>query len=66
VLLAGLAEVAVTADHPEFAAQHRDLLLQLLRGDQPLAPPFSAPAARPSAVLPGRASGTAPAREADK
>jgi hypothetical protein len=29
-LLAGLAEVAVTADHPEFAAQHRDLLLRLI------------------------------------
>ncbi len=29
-LLAGLAEVAVTADHPDFAAQHRDLLLQLI------------------------------------
>jgi aminoglycoside phosphotransferase (APT) family kinase protein len=35
VLLAGLAEVAVTADHPEFAAQHRDLLLQLLGEGQP-------------------------------
>jgi len=31
VLLAGLAEVAVTADHPDFAARHRDLLLQLVR-----------------------------------
>lgn len=31
VLLAGLAEVAVTADHPEFAARHRDLLLRLVR-----------------------------------
>jgi aminoglycoside phosphotransferase len=30
VLLAGLAEVAVTADHPDFAASHRDLLLRLL------------------------------------
>jgi hypothetical protein len=30
VLLAGLAEVAATADHPEFAARHRDLLLSLL------------------------------------
>ena len=29
VLLAGIAEVAVTADHPEFAAHHRDLLLRL-------------------------------------
>jgi Phosphotransferase enzyme family len=29
-LLAGLAEVAVTADHPDFAARHRDLLLRLL------------------------------------
>lgn len=29
VLLAGLAEVAATADHPEFAARHRDLALQL-------------------------------------
>jgi len=35
VLLAGLAEVAATADHPGFAARHRDLLLQLLRGGQP-------------------------------
>ena len=26
-LLAGLAEVAATADHPDFAARHRDLLL---------------------------------------
>jgi aminoglycoside phosphotransferase (APT) family kinase protein len=33
VLLAGLAEVAVSADHPEFAACHRDLLRQLL-GEQ--------------------------------
>lgn len=30
VLLAGLAEVAATADHPDFAAQHRDLLLRLV------------------------------------
>ena len=30
VLLAGLAEVAATADHPGFAAQHRDLLLRLV------------------------------------
>lgn len=30
VLLAGLGEVAVTADHPEFAAHHRDLLLRLV------------------------------------
>ena len=30
VLLAGLAEVAATADHPEFAAHHRDLLLELI------------------------------------
>jgi len=29
-LLAGLAEVAVTADHADFAAQHRELLLQLI------------------------------------
>ena len=29
-LLAGLAEVAATADHPDFAAQHRDLLLRLV------------------------------------
>ena len=29
-LLAGLAEVAATADHPDFAAQHRDLLLRLI------------------------------------
>ncbi len=29
-LLAGLAEVAATADHPDFAARHRDLLLQLI------------------------------------
>jgi hypothetical protein len=35
VLLAGLAEVAATADHPGFAARHRDLLLELLRGGQP-------------------------------
>jgi aminoglycoside phosphotransferase (APT) family kinase protein len=34
VLLAGLADVAVAADHPEFAAQHRDLLLQLLGEEQ--------------------------------
>jgi hypothetical protein len=32
VLLAGLAEVAVTADHPDFAARHRDLLLRLVSG----------------------------------
>ena len=30
VLLAGLAEVAVTADHPDFAVRHRDLLLRLV------------------------------------
>jgi aminoglycoside phosphotransferase (APT) family kinase protein len=30
VLLAGVAEVAVTADHPDFAARHRDLLLHLV------------------------------------
>jgi Phosphotransferase enzyme family len=30
VLLAGLAEVAATADHPDFATQHRDLLLSLV------------------------------------
>jgi len=30
VLLAGLGEVAVTADHPDFAARHRDLLLRLV------------------------------------
>jgi len=30
VLLAGLGEVAATADHPDFAARHRDLLLRLL------------------------------------
>ena len=29
-LLAGLGEVAVTADHADFAIQHRDLLLQLI------------------------------------
>jgi Phosphotransferase enzyme family len=34
VLLAGLAEVAATADHPEFAAHHRDLLLRLI-GEMP-------------------------------
>jgi hypothetical protein len=33
VLLAGLAEVAATADHAEFAARHRDLLWQLLTGE---------------------------------
>jgi aminoglycoside phosphotransferase len=32
VLLAGIAEVAVTADHPDFAASHLDLLL-LLTGE---------------------------------
>ncbi|HEX6445330.1 MAG TPA: phosphotransferase [Streptosporangiales bacterium] len=31
VLLSGIAEVAVTADHPEFARRHRDLLLRLVR-----------------------------------
>lgn len=31
VLLAGLAEIAATADHPDFAARHRDLLLRLVR-----------------------------------
>ena len=30
VLLAGIAEVAVTADHPDFAARHRDLVLSLI------------------------------------
>lgn len=35
VLLAGVAEVAVTADHPEFAAHHRDLLLHLIREAAP-------------------------------
>jgi len=30
VLLAGVAEAAVTADHPGFAACHRDLLVQLM------------------------------------
>jgi aminoglycoside phosphotransferase (APT) family kinase protein len=30
VLLAGIAEVAVTADHPVFARRHRDLLLRML------------------------------------
>lgn len=35
VLLAGVAEVAVTADHPDFAARHRDLLLQLAREAAP-------------------------------
>lgn len=30
VLLAGLGEVAATADHPDFAVQHRDLLLRLV------------------------------------
>lgn len=30
VLLAGIAEIAVTADHPDFAACHRDLLLHLI------------------------------------
>ncbi len=30
VLLAGVGEIAATADHPEFAASHRDLLLRLL------------------------------------
>ena len=30
VLLAGLGEVAVTADHPDFAVRHRDLLWQLI------------------------------------
>lgn len=30
VLLAGIAEVAATADHPDFAARHRDLLLSEL------------------------------------
>jgi aminoglycoside phosphotransferase (APT) family kinase protein len=34
VLLAGIAEVAVTADHPDFAARHRDLLFRMLsKGD---------------------------------
>jgi hypothetical protein len=35
VLLAGLAEVAVTADHADFAASHRDLLLRLTCEEQP-------------------------------
>ena len=30
VLLAGIAEVAVTADHPDFAVRHRDLALSLI------------------------------------
>jgi hypothetical protein len=30
VLLAGIAEVAATADHPDFAARHRDLVLSLM------------------------------------
>lgn len=30
VLLAGLGEIAATADHPEFAVNHRDLLLHLI------------------------------------
>ncbi len=30
VLLAGLGDVAVTADHPDFAVRHRDLLWQLI------------------------------------
>jgi hypothetical protein len=30
VLYAGLGEIAVTADHPEFAVRHRDLLLDLI------------------------------------
>ena len=30
VLLAGIAEVAATADHPDFAARHRDLALSLI------------------------------------
>ena len=30
VLLAGLAEISVVADHPDFAARHRDLLLCLM------------------------------------
>lgn len=35
VLLAGLAEVAATADHPGFAARHRDLLRELIPGILP-------------------------------
>ena len=31
-LLAGVAEVAATADHPDFAAAHLDLLAELLGG----------------------------------
>jgi hypothetical protein len=31
VLLAGIGEVAITADHPDFAAHHRDLLLRFIR-----------------------------------
>jgi Phosphotransferase enzyme family len=30
VLFAGIGEIAATADHPEFAVSHRDLLLQLI------------------------------------
>jgi hypothetical protein len=30
VLYAGIAEIAVTADHPDFAVRHRDLLLELI------------------------------------
>lgn len=30
VLLAGIGEIAATADHPDFAASHRDLLLGLI------------------------------------
>jgi Phosphotransferase enzyme family len=35
VLLAGLAEVAATADHADFAARHRDLLLSLVSEVRP-------------------------------
>lgn len=33
VLLAGLADVAATADHADFAARHRDLLWHLITGE---------------------------------
>ena len=34
-LLAGLGEIAATADHADFAIRHRDLLMQLT-GEVPL------------------------------
>ncbi len=34
-LLAGLGEIAATADHPDFAIRHRDLLLQLISETPP-------------------------------